>query len=291
MENNRINPLLWHLRSLAVSGRAQEASDHDLMQWFVAGQDRTAFTALMQRHGPMVLGLCRRVLNNDQDAEDAFQATFLVLTRKAHSLRAKDSVGNWLYGVAYRTALKARAALARRRAREEAAPTRTSADPLAEMTVSEAQGIVDEELASLPDKYRAPLVLCCLEGLARDEAARQLGWPDALVKSRLEQARELLRQRLARRGLAFSAGMVSIGMLGNAAQAAVPAPLAGATVEAMALVAAGSAAAAVVSAQVAALVEKMMRSFLLTKLKFMTAAALACVLLGTGVYFVLPGLH
>jgi RNA polymerase sigma factor (sigma-70 family) len=281
MGKDRINPLLWHLRSLAVSGRAQEASDGELVDWFLAGEDRTAFSALLQRHGPMVLGLCRRVLRNDQDAEDAFQATFLVFTRKARSLRARASVGNWLYGVAYRTALKARSAAARRRDREAAAPVRAPGEPLAEMTVTEAQAIVDEELARLPDKFRAPLVLCCLEGLARDEAARQLGWPDSLVKSRLEQARERLGRRLAQRGLTFAAGMMSLGLLGTAAQAAVPAPLAGATVQAASLVAAGAAPAAVVSSPVANLVEEMMRSFLLTKVKFTTAAVLACVLLGT----------
>jgi hypothetical protein len=206
-------------------------------------------------------------------------------------LRTQASVGNWLYGVAYRTALKARAARVRRRAREAGAPSRPPADPLAEMTVAEAQTIVDEELARLPEKFRAPLVLCCLEGLARDEAARQLGCSDALVKSRLEQARQRLRSRLSRRGLAFGAGMVSIGMLGNAAQAAVPAPLAGATMQAVSVMAAGAAAPAQVSVRVAALVEEMMHRFLIAKVKLVTAGVLALVVLGIGICSWLPALQ
>src|SRR6516162_1497538 len=215
----------------------------------------------------MVYHLCRRVLRNEQDAEDAFQATFLVLARKAHTLRSQESVGNWLYGVAYRTALKARTAAARRSRHETAAPVRSVAEPLAELTVCEAQTIVDQELARLADKYRAPVVLCCLEGLTRDEAAQQLGWSVSLLKSRLEQGRELLRGRLTRRGVSLAGGLLSVGMLGTSAQAAVPAVLAETTLKAAALVAAGAAPMPFVSTQVVSLMEGVIKAMLWTKVK------------------------
>src|SRR6516225_11420136 len=242
MASNHRHRLTRYLCNLASTTKLRDVSDHDLMKQFVAGRDDTALTALVRRHGPMVYHLCRRVLRNEQDAEDAFQATFMVLARKAHTLRSQEGVGNWLYGVAYRTALKARTAAAARRSRQEAAaPVRDVAGPLAELTVHEAQTIVDQELARLPDKYRAPLVLCCLEGLTRDEAAQQLGWSVSLLKSRLEQGRELLRGRLTRRGVSLAGGFLSVGMLGTSAQAAVPAVLAETTLKAAALVAVGAA--------------------------------------------------
>src|SRR5215472_13063456 len=212
MAGDHPHRLTNYLRNLVAGTQARDASDRELMEQFVAGRDDAALTALVRRHGPMVRSLCRRVLRNEQDAEDAFQATFLVLARKAHTLRAPEAVGNWLYGVAYRTALKARTAAARRARQEAAAPVRDVAEPLAELTVHEAQTIVDQELARLPDKYRAPLVLCCLEGLTRDEAAQQLGWSAGLLKSRLEKARELLRNRLVRRGMTLTAGLFAAGL-------------------------------------------------------------------------------
>src|SRR5262249_12651171 len=163
----------------------------------------------VRRHGPMVLRLCLRVLRCQADAEDAFQATFLALARQAGSLRRPDSVGSWLYGAAHRLALKANTDAARRRLHEGRAPERPAADPLREISAREAQALLDQELARLPDRYRAPLVLCCLEGLARDEAARRLGWPAKTVKSRLEQARELLRTRLVARGLTLSGALAA----------------------------------------------------------------------------------
>src|SRR5262249_37338659 len=251
---DRTNPLSRYFRSLVVAPRVAEASDGELMQQFTSAREE-AMTALIRRHGPTVLGLCRRVLRDEQDAPDAFQATFLLLAQKASGLREQASVSSWLYGVAYRTALKARTAAARRRAREARAPVRTVGDPLAEMTVLEAQGMVDEELARLPDKYRAPLVLCCLEGLARDEAAQRLGVPPASLKSRLERARELLRSRLARRGLALPAGFLAVELLGTPSQAAVSAALAEATASAAAKTLAGAPLATIVSPRVTALTE------------------------------------
>src|SRR5215831_8510163 len=147
MASDQPHRLTRYLRNLVSTTTLRDASDHALMAQFVAGRDDAALTALVRRHGPMVYHLCRRVLRHEQDAEDAFQATFLVLARKAHTLHAPEAVGNWLYGVAYRTALKARTAAARRSRQEAAAPVRGVAEPLAELTVHEAQTIVDQELA------------------------------------------------------------------------------------------------------------------------------------------------
>ena len=267
---DRTNPLSRYFHSLVVAPRVAEASDGELMQQFTSAREE-AMTALIRRHGPTVLSLCRRVLRNEQDAEDAFQATFLLLAQKASGLREQASVSSWLYGVAYRTALKARTAAARRSAREARAPVRTVGDPLAEMTVLEAQGVVDEELARLPDKYRAPLVLCCLEGLARDEAAQRLGVPLASLKSRLERARELLRSRLARRGLALPAGFLAVELLGTPSQAAVSAALAEATARAAARALAGAPLATIVSPRVTALTEGVARAMSFPKVKVVTA--------------------
>ena len=231
--------LVRHLCRLA----APALSDSELLQRFAEQHDGAAFAALVERHGPMVLGVCRRVLGNEQDAEDAFQATFLVLARKAASLQRQEAVGPWLYRVAYHLALKARTAAARRTARESHAGQRTApSDPVSEMTLREARELLDEELTRLPERLRAPLVLCCLEGATRDEAARQLGWTLGTLKRRLTQARSLLRSRLGRRGLTLSSAWFAV-LLGEAT-AAVAVPLTAAIVRAVLLpdaaVAAGS---------------------------------------------------
>jgi RNA polymerase sigma factor (sigma-70 family) len=268
---------------MAVTSRGETASDRELVDSFVARKDNTAFATLFRRHGPMVHSLCRRVLGNEQEADDAFQATFLVFARKAQSLRSADTVSSWLYGVAYRTALKARCSATRRRAHEAAAPVRLPTEPLTEMTVAEAQGIVDQELAALPEKFRSPLVLCCLEGLARDEAARQLGWTVSVLKSRLEQARELLRRRLARRGLTLPAAMLSFGMLGTSAKAAVPPTLAAATALCVSRVAEGITAGPAASSQVVSLAEGVIRDMVIAKTKVAFAAVLVLAAVGIGI--------
>jgi RNA polymerase sigma factor (sigma-70 family) len=243
-------------------------------------RDQDAFAELVRRHGPMVFRAARRFLPCSQDAEDVYQAVFLILARRAAAVRWQESVANWLYGVTYRVARRARAAAATRQAREARVPSRRAADPLAELSVREVQGIFDEELARLPETIRAPLVLCCLEGRTRDEAAEQLGWSAALVKSRLEQARERLRARLVRRGVTLSAALLGAA-LAEQGSAAVPTPLAVATVRAAMLVAAGRAAAAgAISEPVAALVEGVLKPMLLTKLKAALAVLLGVTLCG-----------
>jgi RNA polymerase sigma factor (sigma-70 family) len=274
MSNGQAAVMLRHLGKLVSPAGYQQASDHELLGHFVAHRDEAAFAALVRRHGPMVLHVCQRVLNHRQDAEDACQATFLVLARKATSPRWQDSIANWLYQVAHHLALKARAAAARRAVHEAKAQPRSAADPLADITLRELQAVLDEELARLPAKYRAPVSLCCLEGTARDEAAQQLGWALQTVKSRLERGRELLRARLARRGLTLSAVLAGTTLTQGPARA-LPAGFVNSTIQAAARLAAGKAAAGVVSAEVGALIEAMRRTVFLTKVKIVAALLLA----------------
>src|SRR5579884_1115666 len=203
-----------------------EWTDEELLDRFVSQRDAAAFETLVRRHGPMVLGVCRRLLQHPKDAEDAFQATFLVLVRKAASLGQRELLGNWLYGVAYRTALDARAAAMRRRKREK----QVSAMPEPEMRDEseewrDLRPFLDRELNRLPDKYRIPIVLCDLEGKTRQDAANKLNLPVGTLSGRLTTARKMLAKRLARHGLALSAGALIAALSPSAASAAVPAPL------------------------------------------------------------------
>jgi RNA polymerase sigma factor (sigma-70 family) len=188
----------------ALGSPAPEASDRELLERFHRLRDQAAFERLVRRHGPMVLGVCRRVLIHTHDAEDAFQATFMVLVRKAGSLRDPELLANYLYGVAYRVARKSRARIARQAQCERRAVSMPAEDVYYDLAWRELRGILDEELQTLPAKYQAPLVLCYLEGLSNEEAARRLGWPTGSISYRLAKGRELLRQRLARRDKAFS---------------------------------------------------------------------------------------
>src|SRR5579872_239835 len=176
--------VIRHLRMAALHGRGEGPTDGQLLGAFVARRDGAAFEALLRRHGPMVLSVCRRVLGDSHDAEDAFQATFLVLVRKAAGLRSRELVGNWLYGVAHRTALKARTAAARRRARERQVEEMPHPEVGPDEAWSDLQPLLDRELERLPDKYRVPLVLCELEGRGRKEVARLLRLPEGTLSSR-----------------------------------------------------------------------------------------------------------
>jgi RNA polymerase sigma factor (sigma-70 family) len=181
---------------------AADQSDRHLLEQFTRRRDETAFAVLVQRHGSLVLGVCRRVLKDVHDAEDAFQATFLILVRKAGSIAQPELLANWLYGVAYRTARKARTDAARRRHHERRALSRSMIDRLPEAAWRELRAVLAEELARLPDKYRAPLVLCDAQGLTHEEAAQQLAWPIGSMSARLARGRKMLRERLAGRDLA-----------------------------------------------------------------------------------------
>jgi len=247
-----------------------------LLTCYLDRRDEAAFEGLVRRHGPMVYGVCRRVLHSEADAEDAFQATFLVLIRKAASIRPREKTANWLYGVAYHTAQKARDAAMKRRVKErEAGENHRPAAP--EDIWGPLLPLLDQEIHRLPENYRLAVVLCDLEGKSHKDAAHQLGWPQGTLSGRLSRARTLLRRRLARHGFALGAGALapSVG------SAAVPTGLTTAAVKAALAFAAGSAAGAV-SVKVIALTEGTVKAMLLTKLYAMTAVLLAVTLAGVG---------
>src|SRR3954447_10173052 len=204
--------------------------DEDLLNRFLAVRDEVAFEALVTRHGPMVLGVCRNVLADRHDAEDAFQATFLVLARHAHAIRNREAVGAWLHGVACRVAARARLDAARRRAHERQVASMATSGPHDELAWQELRAALHEEVHRLPEKYRVPVVLCYLEGQSHDEAARHLNWPIGTVKGRLAQARDLLQARLGRRHLAIPATACLAALSRDTT--AVPDALIRATVEA-----------------------------------------------------------
>jgi RNA polymerase sigma factor (sigma-70 family) len=204
MADASLGAVVRHLRQI-VPPPADPRDDHELLDAFAARQDQAAFAVLVRRHGTMVLNVCRRVLHHEQDAEDAFQATFLVLVAKAPSFHRKTTLTDFLHGVAYHLALKARREAARRQRRDTRARIPACVDAAAELSWREVQAVLEEEIQRLPNKYRMPFVLCCLEGVGRAEAGRQLGLKEGTVWSRLSQAGERLRQRLTGRGIALSA--------------------------------------------------------------------------------------
>jgi RNA polymerase sigma factor (sigma-70 family) len=283
MVNNQICEVLQHLRQAGLLLDGPGLTDGQLLEDYLRRREEAALAALVRRHGPMVWGVCRRVLRNYHDAEDAFQATFLVLVRKAASVVPREMVANWLYGVAHQTALKARATTARRGARERQVtqmPEPAATDPA---LWDDLQPLLDQELSGLPDIYRVAIVLCELEGKTRKEAARQLGVPEGTLAARLARGRVMLAKGLARNGLAVSGGTLAVVLAQNAASAGVPPSLVSSTIKAASLFAAGQAAATgVVSAKVAGLAEGVLKTMLLTKVKIVTAVLLAVATLGMG---------
>jgi RNA polymerase sigma factor (sigma-70 family) len=256
-----------------------DLTDRALLERFARGQDEAAFKTLVQRHGPMVLGVCRRILVCEQDAEDAFQATFLILVRRAGDIKDPELLGSWLYGVAYRTATKARARAARRREHErQAAPAMlTTDDPSADLAWRELRTALDEELNRLPDKYRLPLILCYLEGLTNEEAARRLGWPAGSMSYRLARGRELLRERMEGRRRRAPAGFFALLLALRPEGSFLPEPLIDTTVQSAVGLAGGQAGTVLVSPTVGSLVEASLRSrggrWLMVALALLLAAA------------------
>jgi RNA polymerase sigma factor (sigma-70 family) len=255
-------------------------TDAQLLEHFLAGRDEGAFEELVRRHGPMVLGVCRRVLGEAHDAADAFQATFLVLVRRAAAILPRSRVGPWLYGVARRTALKVRSSAARRRRAEQEAGLRRPTTMTAADAAEDLRPLLDEELGRLPEKYCAPLVLCLLEGKSRKEAAGLLGWSEGTLSGRLARAKEMLGHRLRRRGVVSASAALASVLAESAAAAPVPPALAVATLKAAVLLA-GPAAAGAVSAPVIALTEEVLRAMLTSKLK--AVAGLVVLVAGIGI--------
>jgi RNA polymerase sigma factor (sigma-70 family) len=273
--------LVRYLRKLAASRCLQECTDRQLLDHFVAGRDDTGFTALVARHGPMVLRVCRRVLNHEQDAEDAFQATFLVLARKARSIHKPEALAEWLHGVAYRTAMKAKRTAARRRnheARLRTLRSKAAASPI----WGDVQSVLDEEIQRLPQAFRTAFVLCVLEGQTAPQAAARLGIRPGTVSSRLTRARQLLQQRLARRGIKLAALLTALSLVENAGKAELPGMLVQVTVRSGLLVAAGKTAAGMIPPHIAALAAGVIKAMYLSKAKVATAVLLAVCLFTTG---------
>ena len=276
MATAHMNQIMQRVRRAVLLPDGAGMSDGQLLGWFVERRDETAFAALVRRHGPMVWAVCRRVLDRHQDAEDAFQATFLVLVRKAASIRPREMLANWLYGVARQTSLKARAMTAKRRSRERNVEMLPEPKTMPPELWSDLQPLLDQELSRLPDKYRVAIVLCDLEGKTRKEAARGLRLPEGTLSARLSRGRVLLAKRLSRHGLSVASGALAAIISQNAASASVPASLLANTIQTAGHMIAGKSAAAGLSVSVAALTKGVMKTMLLSKLKY--AATLLIVI-------------
>jgi RNA polymerase sigma factor (sigma-70 family) len=260
-------------------------TDGQLLERFLANCDEIAFEALVKRHGPMVFAVCRRICRHRHDAEDAFQACFLVLARKAGSIRPVEAIGNWLFGVARRTAMRARALRIRTLSRERQVSQMPELEGQPIDAGLEIEAIIDQQIASLPDKYRLPLVLCELEGRSRREVARQLKLPEGTLSSRLATARKLLAARLTRRGVTLTSGMLGGAIAANHAAAAISPQLLARTSKAACLLAAGQACTdSLISTQVTSLMEGTLKTMLLSKLKLGVAGLALASLVGLGGY-------
>jgi RNA polymerase sigma factor (sigma-70 family) len=288
MAASPLSRLVDYLKTHAWRVESNTATDEYLLLRFKECQDADAFATLVRRHGPLVWAICRRVLANEHDAEDAFQATFFVLVRKAGSIRKQTSMAAWLYGVAQRIAVKARSQRYRSQGLEEKgnlAPGEAAQerhDVLLEVSRQEVQAIVDEEIAQLPERFRAPLVLCGLSGRSKAEAARELGWKEGTVASRLDRARRRLRGRLARRGVLAAVGTCGLELLGQPT-AAMAGSVVTATVSMARLLAAGEAAAGAGSCGVAlALAESFLAAATLTKIRAGLALAMFMCIFAAG---------
>ncbi len=270
MATGQPNEVIRHLQRAVLREDGAGLSDGQLLEGFVSGRDSAALAALVRRHGPMVWGVCRRVLRDHHDAEDAFQATFLVLVRKAASITSRELVANWLYGVAHQTAMKARATAARRQGRERPLTEAPEPEGVRREPRDDLRPLLDQELSRLPDRYRLPIVLCDLQGKTRKEVARQLGCPEGTVAGRLARARALLAKRLARRGVVLSGAALAAAL----APEAVPAAVASSTAQVASVFTDRPAAAA--------LAEGVLRAMLLTKLKTVALVVLMIAAAGVG---------
>jgi RNA polymerase sigma factor (sigma-70 family) len=282
MTNGRLAHVIRYLRRTIAPPEGSGVADAHLLERFVTNKDEAAFELLVYRHGPMVFGVCQRVLGDVHDAEDAFQATMLALARKAGSIGKWNSVGSWLYKVAYRTALRAKTQATKRVQFEKrlgnALVTKSGVECADDLIWQELRPALDESLHSLPEKYRTPFVLCYLEGKTNHEAARRLQWPVGTVKTRLTKARQLLQAALTRRGVVLSIGMMTWTLMQQASATALSARLLSAAMSCSA----GYSAAGLISARVGLLTEGVLQTMFMTKLKIATVVLLAAGMAGTG---------
>jgi RNA polymerase sigma factor (sigma-70 family) len=284
MGNSQLQSVVEHIRNLAAPELANDRTDQELLRDFSARRDQAAFTTLVKRHASMVFGICRRVLNHAQDAEDAFQATFLLLAHKATAIRKQTALASWLHGVAFRTAMRSKRDSARRRFHEKRVAPMARTPAASELALRELQALLDEEIERLPEKYKAPFVLCCLEGKSKAEAATELGWRVGTVSSRLAYARKFLQTRLSRRGVSLAGVLGAAALAPDSAIAGVPHLLIDGTVRAaLQFTASKGLAGGLISAEVAALVKMVSKSMLISQLKPLLALLLAVSATAAGV--------
>jgi RNA polymerase sigma factor (sigma-70 family) len=283
MATGQLGPILRHIRTLVAAQADEDLTDAQLLARFTLRQDQGAFAVLMKRHGPLVWNVCRHALGSEPDAEDAFQATFLVLALKAASIRKTASVASWLHGAAYRSALQIRRQGARRRFHEQQVVCMRQPPRQSDSALRELQAVLDEEIQRLRQEYRAPFVLCCLEGKSKAEAARELGWKEGTVSGRLARARKQLQERLIRRGIRISAVLCATAISDTASRATTLAPLAAATAQAALWITAGKAVTACgVSARVAVVAQGTAKAMSAANSKFAVILLLALGLSGIG---------
>lgn len=283
MAATTLGTFLRGLKQAMATEALAGCSDRDLVERFRSGRDDAAFRAVLERHGPMVYQVCRRALNSAADVEDAFQATFLVLVRRGHTIRRHSSLASWLHGVAHRTALKLRTQADRRRRREARSARTTPAGLADDTTWGELRGLLDEELQRLPELCRVALLLCYLEGRTQDEAAAQLDVSKSTLRRHLERGRELLGRRLARRGVTLGAALVARLVFDCSPSAAMPRALIARTAESAQHTAANLAApASVLPDRVAALTDGVMKTMQYAKYKMVVAVLTCGLVLGFG---------
>lgn len=278
----KLDQFIQRIRGLAGAESAGQFSDRQLLERFSADRDEAAFVALVQRHGAMVLNVCRRVLRNDSDSEDACQATFLVLARKAHSIRKQESLGSWLHGVAYRAATSLLRQITRRRAHEKQAATAEPVQPAADVTWREVRAILDEEIQRLPAKLKDPIVLCYLQGKPHSAGAQELGVNVTTFRGRLERARLLLQKKLTQRGVTLSGALLATALFEKMGTAALPATLVVTTLKSAMATLTGQSAAGVISTQVLSLAEGVINTMFVAKLKIAAGAFVVVSLIGAG---------
>jgi RND family efflux transporter MFP subunit len=289
MTGRQMQTLVRLIHKVAGARSLGSETDDRLLERFVAGRDDNAFRALVDRHGPMVLGVCGRILRDANDVEDAFQATFLVLVRKAGSIGRPQLLANWLHGVARRTALEARTRAQRRRMREQQRVETATGEPKGAAFAADVKPALDEEIGWLPERYRVPVILCYLEGRTNEEAARIIGCPKGTVLSRLASARQRLRVRLTRRGLAPTVGMTA-ALASASLRAAVPAALARRLVE-TAILGGGASLSAPLGAEVISLANGVLNAMFWTKATYVVAILLSLVLVGGGLVLWAPAVN